>query len=137
MKQKYFFKLTFFTALLLCCILKGAFAQKYVEVHIKPPKDNLCIYPKKDTSYFFPPSSVIVKPNPNNGKFYIEISNYKNDPVTDLYITNNMGIKIYSIKQEYLMNSKIQIDISNASAGLYIITINRKYGNISKKIIIK
>lgn len=79
------------------------------------------------------PISFNIYPNPNFGKFYVEINNdVKNYAVT---VYNTMGQII--LKTENLTTNKSYIDISGISKGVYIVQVNTEINSLTHKIIVE
>lgn len=74
-----------------------------------------------------------VSPNPSNGKFYIELHNTVNSLKT-LQILSIQG----NLLAEYQYNEeKYFVDLSNYSAGTYVLTLKTSNNHYSKKILIQ
>ena len=84
---------------------------------------------KKDISVF----DVSISPNPNNGRFKIEITNNKNASA-EISIFDLMGNVIYSLQMK---NSLAEINLSTVSKGMYYISLRNENKVINKKIIIQ
>ena len=84
---------------------------------------------KKDISVF----DVSISPNPNNGRFKIEITNNKNASA-EISIFDLMGNVIYSLQMK---NSLAEINLSTVSKGIYYISLRNENKVINKKIIIQ
>ena len=78
--------------------------------------------------YTTTPSTIILYPNPNDGKFTIHQNNYS--PDQQLVIIDLLGNKVYS---QALHNSIETIDISQLSGGIYFYEINGKRGKLVKQ----
>jgi len=77
-----------------------------------------------------------VFPNPNKGVFSIELK--KIDIVdVNVSITNSEGKEVYSRKFQNHNGERFNIDISNLSKGIYIITLKSKEARLTKSIIIE
>jgi hypothetical protein len=76
---------------------------------------------------------VKVYPNPNDGRFTVELSNF--DSPVQLTIVNTLGVVVFN-KTSTLSENPL-LDISSVSKGLYFVKV--KTGNFiqTKKIIIR
>lgn len=74
-----------------------------------------------------------VSPNPSNGKFFVELSDTKTSAKT-LQIHNIQGLLVaeYQYHEE-----KCFVDLSNHSAGTYVLTLKTSNNHYSKKILIQ
>ena len=81
-------------------------------------------------------NSVVLFPNPSNGKFMLVIANRerRSGEQSQMEIYNVMGEKVYSSTQP-LTNSTI--DISNQPDGVYFLNIKTEKESYTKKIIIQ
>lgn len=79
---------------------------------------------------------VVVRPNPSNGAFTLDLSSGKNLDAT-LTITNMNGNTVY--KDNLLINGKLtrNIKLENAASGAYFLNISSGDSKIIKKIIVK
>ncbi len=93
--------------------------------------DNLYVVPAVTGINSTTSSKIAIYPNPSNGAFRIKTKNV--NPV-DISIYNMQGALIYAEKD--YSNSR-EIDISNHSAGQYIIQLNQEGSIVTKSIIIK
>jgi len=72
-------------------------------------------------------------PNPGNGVYEVEISNFENKKVV-LYITNILGEEIKTIEAE---SREFKINLSQQPKGIYFVKMEDKEGIITKKIILQ
>lgn len=75
---------------------------------------------------------LFVYPNPNNGRFQIELKGSGGDDLVELYVYDNKGILITS--QNFV--ETVDVDISNYPAGAYLLRIIRDKGE-SSEIVVK
>ena len=73
---------------------------------------------------------LLVYPNPNNGKFKIELKDAEVEGVCDLYIYDNKGIVVNSRK----FFKELYIDITDNKAGVYLLRIVGE--NVEKSVIV-
>lgn len=76
---------------------------------------------------------VYIIPNPNQGSFYVSLSNNEDDEITDIMVFDTMGKIIYS-------NNRFnggEIVLPNAKHGLYYVVVTLKDKTITEKIIIQ
>jgi hypothetical protein len=76
--------------------------------------------------------TIKVYPNPNNGKFNIELKNFENCTIT---LFNTLGAKIMHLPNR--KSGLYPLELSNLSKGLYIIKIDDGNKQYAKKIIIQ
>lgn len=76
-------------------------------------------------------SNFSVYPNPSNG--LVNISNDLNSVLTSVSLTDLNGRTVKSV--ELNGDSSAQVNISDLSAGVYMMTINSDQGSVTKKII--
>jgi hypothetical protein len=89
--------------------------------------DNLQIQDKKST-----PSLSII-PNPNPGTFQLE-TNFPLSDITNLKITNPLGITIYEDKNV----TEHTIQLQNSSSGLYFVLVILKDGSVlTQKMVVQ
>ncbi len=75
-----------------------------------------------------------IYPNPTHGMITIERSGSTN--IDKISIFDLMGQQVYN-NTEQIQNSKILIDLSSLSQGIYFVQLKNKLGTISKKLILK
>lgn len=75
---------------------------------------------------------VKVFPNPNNGKFVIELSNFEG--YSDIMVTNLLGAKVSNTTT---IENRAEFDLSPLPKGIYLVSIKNGKCNISKKIIVQ
>ena len=80
-----------------------------------------------------PESQFSVYPNPSEGKVTIEISNESNNAANQIYIYNSVGSMVW---QKTSSDKMIDIDLSDFSKGIYLVTIINNKKISSKKIVI-
>ncbi len=78
-------------------------------------------------------ATVNLYPNPNNGTFYVDIQGVED---ANIYIYNATGKLVYQ-EQPTMDNSIKQINLNNASEGVYFMVIANKTQKVMKKIVIK
>lgn len=94
---------------------------------------NFSIESSLDTDDLTNEKSLSIYPNPSNGILNIQFEkSFKNG---DIRVTDMTGRTVYSNKLTYA--STQQINLSNLSNGVYIISLELDNENISKKIVIK
>lgn len=81
---------------------------------------------------FLKPVDILVYPNPNEGSFVLSLINF--DSVSKYIFIKDISGKIV-FKQEICDNNSL-INLNILSKGVYIINVNDKYHNFTKKIII-
>lgn len=74
---------------------------------------------------------LFVYPNPNNGRFQIELKGAECDDLVEVYVYNNKGILITS--QKFV--ERICVDISDYPAGVYLLRIIRDKGKRSEIVV--
>jgi hypothetical protein len=97
--------------------------------------DNLFLYGPVATGIFDinnSPDKISIYPNPSNGSFVI--TTLKVVPKGSLEIFNSFGERIFNRK--VLDESKINIMLSNASAGVYLVKLSDGENTYNQKIII-
>lgn len=75
--------------------------------------------------------SISISPNPNNGSFYVSLTN--NDDITDIKVFDITGETIYS-------NNRFnggEVVLQNVNSGLYYVVVTLKDKTITEKIIIQ
>ncbi|MFH2143696.1 MAG: T9SS type A sorting domain-containing protein [Bacteroidota bacterium] len=78
-------------------------------------------------------NSLHIYPNPNDGFFTLEITNFENKTI-DLFLVNNMGVEI----ENWILNeNKVEINLSNYAKGIYFLQLETKNGRITKKLLIQ
>jgi hypothetical protein len=77
--------------------------------------------------------SIKIFPNPNNGRFTIELSNFEN-PVK-VTMVNMIGATIYSPQQ--INSGSYEMDLSGIDKGIYLVRIDDGETLTSKKIVIQ
>jgi hypothetical protein len=70
-------------------------------------------------------NNVSLYPNPNNGKFNLEITNYEAGTVSMLEVYNMLGEKIYAANVNAV---NTQIDLSNKASGVYMYRLINETG---------
>ncbi len=78
--------------------------------------------------------SLIIYPNPNAGRFYVELNGIGRDLFT-LEVFNSIGQMVYA-SQMNISQSKL-VDLENKVPGIYIIRVSSKMKEIRQKIIIQ
>jgi len=73
-----------------------------------------------------------VFPNPANEVLNI---NLQNSAIQNCIITNALGQTVYSSANEINANHKIQLNISNLSAGVYFVKVRASNGSYNAKFI--
>jgi len=108
--------------------------------HISPYHSNVSAYasisnggiPVKVTgigNIISPKSVVIISPNPNNGRFSIQIKNCNSGSNSVVEVYNMFGEKVYSeaLRQAQCNN---QIDLSNEPSGIYLYRVKAETGEL-------
>ncbi len=70
-------------------------------------------------------NNVSLYPNPNNGSFNLEITNYELGNVNTLEVYNVLGENVYSAK---VNAENTQIDLSNKASGVYMYRLINEAG---------
>lgn len=109
-------------------------AQTYIDVNVTLPSDLTCISSSININL---DKTLIISPNPNKGSFTIEIDNSIISQSIEIRITNDLGRNVYSKKYEHPSSTKIQIILPNIPRGFYLLTLESKLSNITKKLIIE
>jgi len=73
-------------------------------------------------------NSIVLYPNPNNGKFNLTISNSQLGITNQVEVYNMLGEKVYT-KQVTIDNSQFTIDLSNNSSGIYLYRVLTETGD--------
>ena len=79
-------------------------------------------------------TNVFVSPNPSNGKFQLSINNIDFTKNSDLMIYNMIGEQVY---QSTIINSKLNIDLSDQPKGIYFIKIINGQTILTRKTVIQ
>jgi len=74
---------------------------------------------KKDENYL----NLIVYPNPTNGLINILMNPYRKNPIHRIEIYNYFGIKVNDVLEPNAIDGVIRIDVSNFSAGIYLLKV--------------
>lgn len=80
-------------------------------------------------------SDIQLMPNPNNGRFILEIPSTK-DQITNINIHNSIGELVANIPSTNLQE-QMEIDLSNLADGVYFLMIQSKSGQINKRFVIR
>ena len=84
--------------------------------------------------------SVLIYPNPSDGKFIVELSNFHPNDNLKIEIYNTLGQIVYSSEEFSLisanMNYKKEIEMQNKPAGIYLIALKTRQGIINHNVII-
>lgn len=79
--------------------------------------------------------SVLVQPNPNNGRFTVSFMNNEKGDVT-VEIVNNIGQSVYNETLRELEGTyKKEMDLSGKSAGAYYVKIKRNGSTTTNKVV--
>ncbi len=78
---------------------------------------------------------VNVKPNPNNGRFIIEVITNGWDEF-DVEITNLIGQRVYSERLTFTSNVTEDIDLSNQERGVYFVTVQNAEQRKTVKVVL-
>ena len=70
-------------------------------------------------------NNVTLYPNPNSGKFNLEITNYESGVTNTLEVYNVLGEQVYSAK---VTDENTQIDLSNKASGVYMYRLINETG---------
>ncbi len=79
---------------------------------------------------------ITVFPNPNEGKFILQISELKNMKMPSIEIYNVMGEKNFNTTIQQYNNSAIEIDLRNFGKGIYFMQMKNENSTWQKKIIV-
>lgn len=81
-------------------------------------------------------ASVAVMPNPNNGKFEIDLNGFSGS--ADLTIVNALGTTVYSEKQVTVNGALVKtVDLSGNPPGVYFLMIRTGEQKITRKIVLQ
>ncbi len=96
--------------------------------------DNLCINYSlvSDENIVINDKTFNIYPNPNKGKFEIEISDNEKNVIVEIY--NMLGKKVYS--QDFSGN-KLSLDFSAKPKGVYLVEVLYEDNVITKKVIVR
>lgn len=75
---------------------------------------------------------LFVYPNPNEGKFRVEINSEEENSSFQVFVYDNKGVLVY----ERETNESIDVDISNNPAGAYLLRIIRD-DNVRSVVVVK
>lgn len=82
-------------------------------------------------------SSISVFPNPTNGKFNVQMSQFENLKMKNIEIYSTYGEKVYQSHQLIANGSQpMTIDLSSQPNGIYFLHVTTEQGNAVKKIMI-
>ena len=77
--------------------------------------------------------SIKVYPNPNNGQFFLEVSNFEARATVSIY--NMLGSKVYESKMTNEINHKI--NLLGIKKGVYFVKVTDQKEQFTKKIIVR
>jgi hypothetical protein len=99
-----------------------------------PPdeKDIIITEPQKDNKDFSHEMQVKIYPNPNNGRFLIDLINFENKATVSVY--NLLGTQYYHT--EFEKTTYNEINLSTIRKGIYFVKINSSHKQFVKKIIV-
>jgi hypothetical protein len=88
--------------------------------------------PPSDQSKLQGEKSIKVYPNPNNGQFTVELSNFESR--STLFLVNTMGSIVFqgTINE----NESTQFELLNLNKGIYFLQVRNGNTAISKKIVV-
>ncbi|AKD04956.1 hypothetical protein PKOR_20005 [Pontibacter korlensis] len=81
-------------------------------------------------------TSLKVYPNPGNGLLHITFTGLKPD-IVNVRILDMTGKVIYEGKKSMLDDRELQVDISTAAAGVYMLQVQCKTSNYSQRVIVQ
>ncbi|HXB10495.1 MAG TPA: T9SS type A sorting domain-containing protein [Bacteroidia bacterium] len=105
------------------------FSQNNVTVWPYPVTDSCTRYNLDVAAIRQPNNQVTVYPNPNNGKFTLEVKSEELRVKNTVEIYNILGEEIYS-KQFSTFNSQLSIDLGIKSPGVYLYRVLTETGNL-------
>ena len=79
--------------------------------------------------------SLIIYPNPSNGKFEIRADNPGGQ--FEIRITNLLGKIIFSDSHDSSMNYRKSVDLSSIAKGIYYLRLNTASGSVTRQIILE
>ncbi|MDX5319592.1 MAG: T9SS type A sorting domain-containing protein, partial [Bacteroidota bacterium] len=77
---------------------------------------------------------VNVYPNPSNGKFTLKLDEQLGNQV-EVRIMDALGNVVYTAGAESFMNNESTIDLSNVSAGVYMVQLTTEFGSTTKRVV--
>tara|TARA_B100001964_G_scaffold222239_1_gene266986 strand:- start:1545 stop:3401 length:1857 start_codon:yes stop_codon:yes gene_type:complete len=80
--------------------------------------------------------NIEVYPNPTTDKINIEFTNGITEN-TSIFVSNVLGQEVYSIEKSAIINSKMALDFSAFSKGVYFLEIESKKGRFLEKVVIE
>ena len=80
-------------------------------------------------------SMVNVYPNPNAGKFTMKLDEQLGNDV-EVHVMNAIGNTVLVKDGSAFLNGEAQFDLSNMSAGVYMIQVITEFGNTTKRIVV-
>lgn len=114
------------------CLQKNSSSLHPILSYSNAEKESFCNNNSVDTSVFFSKNLCSIYPNPNNGNFFIELSN-PNTEIVRIQIKNCMGKTVF----ERNGGGEKEISLNAASSGLYFVILTLKNQIITQKIIVK
>lgn len=93
---------------------------------------SLIIADKKYEEKLINDEEIKLYPNPNNGLFYIDIGNFKN---AEISIYDSLGKLVYIKSSTKIKTNEVQI--SNYSAGVYIVKVTEEGKTATRKLVIQ
>lgn len=78
--------------------------------------------------------SVVIYPNPNNGKFYVELNGANSEEYT-VELFNSLGQVIYASQME--MNNSHLVELQETLPGVYVVRVGNENTETHKRIIIQ
>lgn len=112
---------------------KSGKALKAGNTRIEPMDDYAPITAKSKTLEL---ADLVFFPNPNQGKFTVSFTNESTKAI-DITVKDLTGKELYTNKIKGLGMVKEQIDISENSSGIYILTIAQGNKSLSKKLLVE
>jgi hypothetical protein len=85
----------------------------------------------------YTPPKILLKNNPTNGPFQIELSNIQEGDNYTLIIQNTKGVVVYASTLSSLDNANIPFDLSGKPKGLYLVEIKNSNFSSVQKLLIK
>ncbi len=77
---------------------------------------------------------ILVYPNPSDGKFRVEYSDFQKSKLSSLEVYSIRGEKLY---ESFITNSISEIDLGSRANGIYFLKINEGQKILTEKTIIK
>jgi hypothetical protein len=80
--------------------------------------------------------SVKVYPNPNSGRFSLEVNTILDTDAT-IQITNSLGAVVKNLNAADLVNGKMEIDLGTVSSGVYFVQVVSRGNTATHKVVVQ